>query len=175
MFFLKFFSVLTKDWGWNVLEADRVLRSWHHIGWRNTKICIQGFHKWSDVVNVENHIFLKVNWEFLWVIWIKWKLSVCSIILYSSAFYSLFISFFILEIFKFQCDRFFVRHSASIPKFEWFEQLWGTQGLGHFGESWPIYQYPKIGHLRVKSCLFYKYLGIRAVWGNWTQIPEIIC
>ena len=72
-FFSSFFSVLTKEWGWNVLEADRVLRSWHHIGWRNTKICIQGFHKWSDVVNVENHIFLKVNWEFLWVIWIKWK------------------------------------------------------------------------------------------------------
>ena len=29
-------------WGWNVLGAERLLCSWHHIGWRNTKICIHG-------------------------------------------------------------------------------------------------------------------------------------
>ena len=32
------------------------------------------------------------------------------------------LSFFILEIFKFKYDKVFVRHSASISKFEWFEQ-----------------------------------------------------
>ena len=29
------------------------------------KSVFRGFDKWSNVVNVENHIFLKVNWEFL--------------------------------------------------------------------------------------------------------------
>ena len=47
----------------------------------------------------------------------------CSITLpYSSAFYSLFLPFFVLEIFKFKYDKFFVRHSASISKFELIEQ-----------------------------------------------------
>ena len=46
-------------------------------------------------------------------------------LLYSSTFYSLFLPFFVLEIFKFKYDKVFVRHSASISKFEWFEQLWG--------------------------------------------------
>ena len=48
---------------------------------------------------------------------------VCSITrLYSSLFYSLFLPFFILKIFKFKYYKVFVRHSASISKFEWFEQ-----------------------------------------------------
>ena len=41
---------------------------------------------------------------------------------YSSTFYSLFLPFFVLEIFKFKYDKFFIRHSASISKFKWFEQ-----------------------------------------------------
>ena len=50
---------------------------------------------------------------------------VCSITrLYSNLFYSLFLPFFILKIFKFKYYKVFVRHSASISKFEWFEQLW---------------------------------------------------
>ena len=50
---------------------------------------------------------------------------VCFITLvYSSTFYSLFLSFFVLEIFKFKYDKVFVGHSASISKFQWFEQLW---------------------------------------------------
>ena len=82
------------------------------------------FTKWSEnVVNVENANFLKANCEFLSVIWVKWKQSVCCIILlYSSTFYSLFLPFFMLEIFKLKYDKFFVRHSAFIFKFEWFEQ-----------------------------------------------------
>ena len=48
---------------------------------------------------------------------------VCSItLLYSSTFYSLFLPFFVLEIFKFKYGKVFVKHSASISKFEWFEQ-----------------------------------------------------
>ena len=66
----------------------------------------------------------KVNFRFLLVIWVKWKQSVCSItLLYSSTFYSLFLPFFVLEIFKFKYDTFFVRNSAAISKFKWFEQL----------------------------------------------------
>ena len=53
------------------------------------------------MVNVENCNFLKVNCRFLLVIWVKQ--SVCSvIILYYSTFYSLFLSFFVLEIFNFK-------------------------------------------------------------------------
>ena len=83
-------------------------------------------HEWSEkVVNVENCNFLKVNCRFLLVIWVKWKQSVCSItLLYSSTFYSLFLSFFVLEIFNFKYDTFFVRNSAVISKFDWFEQPW---------------------------------------------------
>ena len=116
------FSCFT--WDWNVLESERLLHSWHHIGWRNTKICIHGA-SWmnKNVVNVENRYFLKGNCKFFSVIWVKWKQSVCSITLpYSSTFYSLFLPFFVLEIFKFKYDKFFVRHSASISKFEWSEQ-----------------------------------------------------
>ena len=76
------------------------------------------------MVNVENCQFLKEYCEFLSVFWQKWKQSVCSItLLYSSTFYSLFPPFFVLEIFKFKYDKVFVRHSSSISKFEWFEQL----------------------------------------------------
>ena len=39
-FFLCFFCLI--PWGWNILESERALRSWHHIGWRNTKVCIHG-------------------------------------------------------------------------------------------------------------------------------------
>ena len=37
--FSRVFSVYP-PWGWSVLEAERLLRSWHHIRWRNTKIWI---------------------------------------------------------------------------------------------------------------------------------------
>ena len=43
-----------------------------------------------------------------------------SFLLYN--FYSLFLWYFVLVTFKFKHDKFFVRHSASISKFEWFEQ-----------------------------------------------------
>ena len=77
------------------------------------------------MVNVENCQFLKEDCKFLSVIWVKWEQSVCSItLLYSSNFYSFFLSFFVLEIFKFKYGKVFVKHSASISKFEWFEQLW---------------------------------------------------
>ena len=38
-FFTRFFC-LTPPCDWNVLEAERPLRSWRLIDWRNTKICI---------------------------------------------------------------------------------------------------------------------------------------
>ena len=81
-------------------------------------------HKWcKNVVNVENCNFLRVNCRFLLVIWVKWKQSECSITLfYFSTFYSLFLPFFVLEIFKFKYDTFFMRNSTAISKFDWFEQ-----------------------------------------------------
>ena len=83
-------------------------------------------HGWSEnVVNVENCNFLNVNCRFLLVIWVKWKQSACSItLLYSSTFYRLFLPFFVLEKFKFKYDTFFVRNSATISKFTWFEKQW---------------------------------------------------
>ena len=79
-FFSCFFSLTS--WGWNNLESERPLCSWCHIDWRNTKTCIHGA-SWMErkQVNVENRQFLKERWEFLSVIWIKWKQSVCSITL----------------------------------------------------------------------------------------------
>ena len=41
MVFLVFF-LFNPSWGWNVLEAERLLCSWCHVGWRNTKIWIHG-------------------------------------------------------------------------------------------------------------------------------------
>ena len=67
------------------------------------------------MVNVENRQFLRENCKFLLVIWIKWKWPVCSItLLYSRTFYSLFLPFFVLEIFRFKYDKVFVRYSAYI-------------------------------------------------------------
>ena len=84
--------------------------------------------EWSEnVVYVEIHHFLKGNCKFFQLSecvmkTVNWL--VCSITLhpYSITFYSLFLPFFVLEIFKCKYDKFFIRHSASIFKFEWFEQ-----------------------------------------------------
>ena len=35
-----FFLFNPLPWDWNVLESERLLCSWHHLSWRNTKICI---------------------------------------------------------------------------------------------------------------------------------------
>ena len=39
---LLMFFLFNPPLGWNVVEAEKLLRSWRHIGWRNTKICIHG-------------------------------------------------------------------------------------------------------------------------------------
>ena len=63
--------------------------------------------KWSEnVVNVENHQFLKGNCNLLLTLY------------YSCTFYSLFLAFFVLKIFKFKYGKFFIRHSASISNFK---------------------------------------------------------
>ena len=94
------------------------------------------------MVNVENHLFLKEDCKFLPVIWVKWKQSVCSItLLYSSTFYSLFLWFFFLKIFEFKYDKVFVRYSAFISKFEWFEKLC------------PIRRHPRKMHQTHRMCM----------------------
>ena len=99
----------------------------------------------KHMVNVENCIFLKVNCGFLLVIWVKWKQSVCSIILiYFIAFYSLFIPFLLWRYLNSSTTNFLlVRHSAFI----WiiWTALFSTIGSFHvkwtkiskFG-TWPI-------------------------------------
>ena len=120
MFFLMFFL-------FNPPRAEeRPLRSWHRIGRRNTKISIHGASRMEPKHGKcwKLPIF-EGKLPVSSVIWVKWKQSGCSITLaYSSTFYSLFLPFFVLEIFKFKYDKFFVRHPASISKFEWFEQPW---------------------------------------------------
>ena len=107
------------------MKLEKTLYSWPHIGLRNTKkISSTELHKWSEnMVNVENCNFLKVSCNFQSLVWVKWKQSVCSIsFLYSTTFYIFFLPFVVLKIFKFKYRKFFVRHSASISKFEWSEQ-----------------------------------------------------
>ena len=97
---------------WRIIESDRPLLSLCHIGWRSTKICIHRALRIEQKCG-ENRKFLKRNCNFFSVIWVKWKESVCSITFpRSSAFYSLSVSFFVLEIFKLKYHKFFVRHSA---------------------------------------------------------------
>ena len=117
--------------GWNVLAAERSFHSWHHTGWRNTKIWI---HRASQIEQKHGKCWklpiFELNCMFFSVIWMKWKQSASSITLpYSSTFYTLFLSFFVLEIFKFKDDKFFVRHSASIFEFKWSEQPSHSQTL----------------------------------------------
>ena len=125
-FFTCFFCLNPR--GWNVLEAERLLCSWRHIGhigWRNTKICIHGA-SWMEQKCVKcwkSPIFEGKLWVFISYLS---EMKIVSMFYNPSlfTFYSLFLSFFVLEIFKFKYDKVFIRHSASISKFEWFEQPW---------------------------------------------------
>ena len=49
-------------------------------------------------------------------------LWLCFCCLHQLVLYSLLLLFFVWEIFKFKYDRFFVRHSASISEFKWFDE-----------------------------------------------------
>ena len=124
-FFYVFF-LFNPPWGWNVLEAERPLRSWRHIGWRNTKICIRGA---SRMERKRGQCWKSPIFEGKLQVFISYltKIKIVSVfitLLYSSTFYSFFLPFFVLEIFKFKYDMVFIRHSASISRFKWLEQLW---------------------------------------------------
>ena len=95
------------------LEEDKDRRTW------NSQVSFRFFYiVWylsSDLSSVyiyiarltDRAIGFRFFSEFLSVIWVKWKQSVCSMVLsYSSAFYSLFLPLFILEIFKFKYGKF---------------------------------------------------------------------
>ena len=47
-----------------------------------------------------------------------------SSLFYSSNFYNLVLPFFVLEIFKFKYNTFFLRNSAGISKFDWLEHIY---------------------------------------------------
>ena len=69
------------------------------------------------MINVENRQFLKGNCDFLSYLSEMKTVSMFYNSSYST-FYSFFLPFFVVEIFKFKYGKFFVRHSASISKFE---------------------------------------------------------
>ena len=124
--FCRVFFCLPPPWGWNVLEGERLLHSWCHMGWRDTKICIHGA-SWMErkCGKCWKLPIFERKLQVFSIIWVKWKQPVSSItLLYSSTFYSLFLPFFILEIFKFKYDKFFCQKFCFISKFIWFEQLW---------------------------------------------------
>ena len=101
-------------------ECSRIRKSTLFLTWYRAKqihkFASAELPEWTEnVVNVENCQFLKKNCEFLSVIWVILKQSVCSItIFYCSNYYSLFLPFFILEIFNFTNGKFFNR----------LEQIW---------------------------------------------------
>ena len=115
---------------WNVLESERPLHSWCRIGWRNTKIYIHraSWMEWKCGKCWKSPIFEGKLWVFF-----SYLRMIVNFVTapYSSTFYSLFLPFFVLEIFKFKYDKFFVRHSASTSKFKWFEQLCRVQFWVH--------------------------------------------
>ena len=114
-------------WCHHNLSSEILLHSWHQISWIQKSGSME-LHEWiKTVVNVENCPFLKGNCKFFSVIWVKWKQSVSSITLaYSSTFYSLFLSLFVLETFKFKYHKLFVRYSASITAVQ-INQIWKCQ------------------------------------------------
>ena len=127
----RFLHVHSVPWGWNVLGAERPLRFWRHVGWRNTKICI---HRASRMKRKRGKCWKPPIFEgklLVFICYLREMKIACSItLLYSSTFYSLFLPFFVLKIFKFKYDKIFVRDSASISKCEWFEQpLWHTHKI----------------------------------------------
>ena len=72
-------------------------------------------------------LFFPMNSTWRSLEWICQRFLCSMTLLYSSTSYSLFLPFFVLEIFKFKHDKVFVRHSASISEFKWFEQPWQRQ------------------------------------------------
>ena len=139
MFFLVFF--LFNPWDWNVLGSERLVHSWCHIDWRNTKIYIHRASQmeWKHGKCWKLPIFKGQLWVFSRYLSHMKTVSM----FYSSTFYSLFLPFFVQEISKFKYDKAFCQTSASISKFEWFEQPWykflydGTWKLLHT-MSWGI-------------------------------------
>ena len=126
MFFYVFLLFNPRGAGIFKKQKDH-FRSWRHIGWRNTKICIHGASQ------MERHrgkcwkspIFEGKLWVFISYLSEMEIVSIYVLYNSSSTFYSLFLPFFVLEIFKFKYAwQVFVRYSASITKFEWFEQPW---------------------------------------------------
>ena len=77
--------------------------------------------KWSEnVVNVENCIFFFEGKLQLFISYLS-EMKTVSMFYNSSLFqyfYSFFLLFFVLEIFKFKYDMFFVRNSAAISKLD---------------------------------------------------------
>ena len=124
-FFIYMFFLFNPPEAGMFWEAERPLRSWRHIGWRNAKICIYGASWMEGKYDKcwESQIFEGKLWVF--ISYLSEMKIICSMtLLYSSTFCSFFVPFFVLEIFKFKYGKVFIRHSASISKFEWFEQPW---------------------------------------------------
>ena len=96
LFFM--FFLFNPPWGWNVLEAERPLRSAHHIGWRNTKIYI---HESSWMEQKCGKCWKLPIFEGKLQVFIsyltKMKIVYSITLLYSSTFYSLLYHFLFLR------------------------------------------------------------------------------
>ena len=92
------FFLFNPPWGWNVLEAERSLRSAHHIGWRNTKIYI---HESSRMEQKCGKCWKLPIFEGKLQVFIsyltKMKIVYSITLLYSSTFYSLLYHFLFLR------------------------------------------------------------------------------
>ena len=115
---------------------------------------------------------------FIW----NYQQSVCSVTLpCSSTFYSLFIPFFVLEILKFKYGTFFIRHSASISKFRWFEQPWSSTPLFvFFSEIAPSSSYEMNGlyflHFSIHISYTINILGISGYFEQYSlAFHSIVC
>ena len=101
-FFTCFFCLNPR--GWNVLEAERLLCSWRHIGhigWRNTKICIHRA-SWMEQKCVKcwkSPIFEGKLWVFISYLS---EMKIVSMFYNPSlfTFYSLFLSFFEIQVWQ---------------------------------------------------------------------------
>ena len=106
-FFSCFFVFNSHEAGMVQNQKDGFVPDITGIGWRNTNICIHETSRmeWKPG-NCWNSQLFEGKFLFLLVIWVKWKQSVCSIILlWCITFYSLYLPFFVLEIFKGHCSH----------------------------------------------------------------------
>ena len=106
------------------LQKDRFVLDIILAEWRNIRICIHGA-SWMERKRCKCWK-LQLFEGKLWVFSYLSKMKTVSMSCNSSLFWACLYHFLFLEISKFKYDFFFIRNSAAISKFDWFEQLRGN-------------------------------------------------